>query len=170
MHQLVTRTAIEKKFLDLCFSVVGPLGLEVYDLDYISGNSTLRIFIQNPDTKSAVLEDCMKVDKALTEHIECLDWMPEELTLEVSSPGMFRGLRELKHFEQAVEQMIELVLLKSLDQAGEESVSRKLKGQKKIRVLLSGVTDEYLEIIDEENKIKVNFNIIKKATLSPPWN
>ena len=76
-------TALEKKFLEVCAPVVTEQGLELYELEYISGSQLLRLYVENPVSKSANLEDCVKVDRAMTEVVEANNWMPDALVLEV---------------------------------------------------------------------------------------
>ena len=170
MDKIRQRTDIEQKFLDLCGKIAAELNLEIYDLEYKNSQSVLTIFVQDPETKTAVIEDCIKIDHALTEHIEELDWMPSELTLEVSSPGMFRDLKEPKHFFAAKGEIVELILLKSLEEFIEGDLPQNVKGKKKLRVKLEDTTEEVVKISIDENMYEINLNLIKKAKLSPPWN
>ena len=171
MEQVQNRSTLEDKFIVLCSEVLKDLNLEVYDLEYLSSNSVLRIYVQDPKTKSAVIEDCIKVDQALTEHIENLDWMPEELTLEVSSPGMFREIKSRKHFEAAVGENVDFILFKRLDEiVGGEDLPKRLNKQKKIRAIVAAVNDEAVTIAEDNKNFKIEFELIKTAKLSPPWN
>ena len=76
IHQ--ERIGLEKKFFLLCDPVVQEAGYRLYDLEYITGQKLLRLFIQDPRTGSALIEDCVKVDHALSEPFEKEDWIPEE--------------------------------------------------------------------------------------------
>lgn len=156
---------LEQKFIDLlCQKVLPTLGLELYDLQYSPQGHGLRVFIFDPKTQSAVIDDCVKVDHALTPYIESETWMPEKLNLEVSSPGVYRHLRLDWHFEKAIGQNIGLVLRDSLD-ASYPELPRSLKGNKKIKGTLKTFRPEELEIEINGECYKVERKTIKKANL-----
>jgi ribosome maturation factor RimP len=155
------RTGMEKRFFELCERVVPETGLELYDLDYLTGSSELRVFIRDPQTKTAVIEDCMKVDRALSPFLE-EDWTPEALTLEVSSPGLFRHLKTLEHFKEVVGENITLSLSGKI--VG-EGLSKAALSLKKITAPLKAVDDKGLVVEIENKAIVIEFEKIKKANL-----
>ena len=93
----------EQRYTDLSLKVIEECGLELYDLEFAAGSSTLRVFIRDPQTNSAEIDDCVKVDRAFSPYCEELEWIPDNFVLEVSSPGIYRGLKKLEHFEVANE-------------------------------------------------------------------
>ena len=163
------REGIEKKFFDLCSKVVDEQGYALYDLDYFPGNQELRVFIMDRSTGSAVIEDCVKIDSALTPYIEELEWMPDQLRLEVSSPGVFRSLTSFKHFEDAQGEMVELVLKQKLTSDAIADLPKNLEGQKKVRLKLEKVFEDKLELAQDEFSLNIEFEIIKKANISPDF-
>lgn len=157
------RTGIEKKFYDLCLDVVTKAGLELYDMDYIAGSSTLRLFIQNPETGTAVIEECALVDRSLSPYIDEAEWMPETLTLEVSSPGLFRPLTDLEHFKSATGESIQLTLKKKLNS---EELPKKMNNSKKFLGVLKQVHDDGVDLeLDKELTLTFMFEDIAKANL-----
>lgn len=155
------RTGMEKRFFELCERVVPETGLELYDLDYLTGSSELRVFIRDPQTKTAVIEDCMKVDRALSPYLE-EDWTPESLTLEVSSPGLFRHLRTMDHFKEVIGEQITLTLSGKLEGEG---LSKAALGLKKVTAPLKALSDEGVVVEIENQDIVIKFEKIKKANL-----
>lgn len=157
------RTGMEKKFYDLCHDVVTQAGFELYDMDYIQGSSTLRLFIQNPETGTADIEECAVVDRALGPYIDEADWMPETLTLEVSSPGLFRSLTDLNHFKSAAGEFVQLTLKKKLNS---DELPKKMKGSKKFIGVLKQVHDDGVDLeLDKELTLTFMFEDIAKANL-----
>lgn len=162
------RTGIAQNFHELTAKVVEDCGYLLYDDEYISHSSTLRVFIMDKRTNSAVIEDCVKVDRAFDPYCESLDWIPQDFVLEVSSPGVYRHLKTKEHFELVVGEYIQLVLMKPLEAFLEEVFSPKsVLKSKKVRAQLVSVADEKIEIELEDQKIGVNFDQIKKANLDP---
>ena len=167
------KIGIEAKFYELCDKVACENNLDLYDLDYISNNHTLRIFIMNSETQTAVVEDCVKIDNALTPYVEEADWMPEELTVEVSSPGIFRSLKTTKHFELSIGERVSVIIMGNLADEIEEKLPKSLKGQKKFIGELCAVNENNIEInVEDKNKkilVPVDFSLIKKAQWEPKF-
>ena len=76
--------------------------LEVYDLEFMPKKNLLRIYIQDPNSQTASLEDCVAFDKLLGPLLEENEKTPDDLILEVSSPGVFRSLKNQSHYESAL--------------------------------------------------------------------
>jgi ribosome maturation factor RimP len=162
------RKGLEKKFFELCESVVAENNLRLYDMDFFPVNSELRVFIYHPETMTAKLDDCVAIDHALTPFIDSLEWMPESLTLEVSSPGLFRRLRTKEHFASSINQRIALTLASVDELEGLEVVEKnKLKRGKQIIAILQELGTETITCLINDKKVKVNFSNIKKANLEP---
>jgi len=170
------RQGLEKKFFELCSEIVSEFGLELYALDYLPGSHVLRVFIQNPETKTAVLENCAAVDRKMTPFIEELDWMPSELTLEVSSPGVYRELKEGAHFTEAIGQRLNVAFNRKLaaedmiENGNAPSCKKQAIGQKKICASLAEFSQEHAVFdFEGEFKFKVSLEDIKKANVEPLW-
>jgi ribosome maturation factor RimP len=153
----VKRPELESKFVTLCQQVVSTVGLELYDLEFVTRSQLLRIFVIDPQSGTATLDNCVKVDRAMTPHIEEESWMPEELTLEVSSPGIYRNLRLRKHFDLSVGKRVALNLYKKSEEWGREIVGS-----------LHSVDEESLIISPcGAEPVSVAIENIKKAKLMP---
>ncbi len=155
-------SGIEKKFYDLCREVVEQEGLHLYDLIYGSGQMALRLFIMDEKTGSAVLDDCMKIDRALTPYIDDLDWMPTQLNLEVSSPGVYRSLKRLEHFEKVLGADILLNMNKKYEEPG---LPDEIMGHKKFVATLVSATEERIELKINKQHFNIFYNDIKKASV-----
>lgn len=156
---------MDKKFFELCTQVVKASDLEIYDMDYLPGSHELRLFIMNPATKTAVIEDCIKIDRALTPFIDEEAWMPSELNLEVSSPGVYRNLTSLDHFKSAEGKIVQMTLVKRLEGDQFSDLPKKLKNQKKLTVNLLLADDTGVEVSLVDKKYNFKYNEIKKANL-----
>ncbi|MBP9673974.1 MAG: hypothetical protein KBD63_02680 [Bacteriovoracaceae bacterium] len=94
--------------------------------------------------------------------------MPANVTLEVSSPGLERGLRTLTHFEWALGKKVKVVLNSSL---ALPDLPKKYQGQKQMTGILCKVLEkEILLELDAENKCLIDFLKIKRANLEVDWN
>jgi ribosome maturation factor RimP len=147
------RTGVEKRFFELAQKLTSEHLLELYDLEYVPAKGILRVFIMNPNTKTALIEDCVKIDNAFDPYME-ESWVPD-FTLEVSSPGMFRLLKTRRHFEISVGEYIKLTL------------SEALLGDLKPRVKLEDVQDNKIVVNYKNKNLDLMFEQIKKAQLDP---
>lgn len=166
----IERKGLEKKFFDLVRGVVEEQGYILYDLEYIAGQKTLRLYIMDAKTQTAVIEDCVQVDHALTEPFEANDWIPEDIVLEVSSPGVYRKLKSKEHFEWSIDKRISLKYRGDLD-FGEDNKEKSLKGQNLIGFLkeIKGDTDFKLSLeVPLKNKI-ISVNIDSKQLVKAQW-
>jgi ribosome maturation factor RimP len=158
---------IENRFSDLCKNVVESVGLSLYDLEYITPDQTLRLFVENSENKTATIPECSSVDRALTEHIEAANFIPEGFVLEVSSPGVYRGLRIANHFERCLGQRIMVML------NGKIEIPNVKKNTKRVIGKVSSVTEENVSIALEDEPsdlvVAIDFDKIKKANLEPKW-
>jgi ribosome maturation factor RimP len=146
--------------------VVAENSLKLYDMDYVAGSSTLRVFIMDPETKTAVIDDCVKIDRAMTPYFE-EDWVPDDIVLEVSSPGVYRSLKTLDHFNMSKGELVLLNLEKSLDEYGQKQLPKSLMKAKKVRGKLIEVTETNIKLNIEGIEFAFNYSDVKKATLDP---
>lgn len=142
----------------------------MYDLEWHAPSGELRLFIMDPKTKTAVLDDCVRVDRAFNPYMETETWIPDNFTLEVSSPGLFRGLTTVEHFKGVVGQDITLGLTKKIDETVYPDFPKALRNNLKIKVKLVEANDEGLVIDAKGVQVNVPYTQIKKANLETDFN
>lgn len=173
----VKRQGLEKRFYDLCQDFLPTLGLKLYDLDYRPQSGELKIFILREETGTAEIEDCIKVDHSFDQFID-EPWVPEKLTLEVSSPGIFRELREMWHFEKAVGHLAMIHLSAPMTVAqvvSSDEVPKGIRGNMKFIARVTSVDGQAVGLSYCDVKVKgqkgkeialtVPLNMIKKINL-----
>ena len=113
---------IEDRVENLVKPIIEKIGYELYDVEYAKEgkNYFLRIFIDNE--KGIDLNDCEKVNDAITDILDEENYIKEQYFLEVSSPGIERVLRRDKHLEQSKGQEINVKLFKK-DENGKKEYS-----------------------------------------------
>ena len=146
MDLVEEKSGIQKMFYELAQNVASGIGLGIYDLEYLPGQSLMRLFIFNLKTGTATIDDCVEMDKALTPFFESEKWMPSELTLEVSSPGIYRKLRTKEHFDRAIGERISITGSFKLSPLSSPGLPKKLNGQKKVLGTLMSVSENGLKI------------------------
>ncbi|MCY4523899.1 MAG: hypothetical protein OXB84_04080 [Halobacteriovoraceae bacterium] len=101
---------LRQRLLNLCSQTVEELNLMLYDAEYFEGSNKLLVYIIDDLADTASIEDCVKVDGALTTRMDKEDWIPEKMVLEVSSPGIPRKLKMPWHFKRVCGKKIKLGL------------------------------------------------------------
>lgn len=161
------RIGLEKKFFHMCEPVVIEAGFRLYDLEYIAGQKLLRLYIQDPRTGSALIDDCVKVDHALSPAFESEDWIPEDVVLEVSSPGVYRHLSNREHFNMSIGEIIAIVIMGQLSEDQVTGAPKGIKGEKKFRGKLLEANQEDFVMEVNNFPLKLTYKQVKKATLDP---
>lgn len=87
---------------DLIADQVGSHGYELYDLEFVRERKTdiLRVIIDKPE--GIDIEDCVAVSGFLDPLLDEWDPFPGEYSLEVTSPGAERRLRNAEEIRRAV--------------------------------------------------------------------
>lgn len=164
------RSGLEQRFFELSSKILSEQNLEMYDLEWHAPSGELRLFIMDPKTKTAVLDDCVRVDRAFNPYMETETWIPDNFTLEVSSPGLFRNLTTVDHFKGVVGQDITLGLNKKIDETVYPDFPKALRNNLKIKVKLVEANEEGLVIDAKGVVINVPYTQIKKANLETDFN
>ncbi len=166
MELVKNRTGVEEKFYKIVEKVVDENQYQLYDFEYISGSSTLRVFIMDKETQTAVIEDCIKVDRAMSPYFE-EEWVPNDVVLEVSSPGMYRSLKTLAHFELALNKRIACSIRGKLDEQLVEGAPKSVKKGNAFIGILKNINEENIIIDIDGFELALTFEQMKKANLEP---
>ena len=106
------REIYEAKTEGLLEPIVNPLGIQIYDVEYVKEGSDyyLRAYIDKPGGVDIL--DCEKVSRALSDALDREDYIPDAYILEVSSPGLGRILKKDKHLQKSIGEEVEIKLYK----------------------------------------------------------
>lgn len=107
--------SIEERVESLIKEPINNLGYELYDVNYVKEGKDyfLRIFIDNKE--GIDLNDCEKVNDAISDLLDEANYIKEQYFLEVSSPGIERIIRKDEHLEQNIGEEIYIKLFKPLN-------------------------------------------------------
>jgi ribosome maturation factor RimP len=146
-------TPLEHKLIGIAQPVLQDLGFDLVLLEFKSG--VLQILAENPQTGNLSLDDCTAINKMLSPVLEVEDPIPGAYTLEISSPGIDRPLVKANDFEKyaGFEAKLELD-----DGVGDE-------GRKRFRGKLTGVKNEFVTMIVDNEEHRFEMAAIKKARL-----
>lgn len=106
---------IEENVETLIMPIIENLGYSLYDVQYVKEGKDyyLRVFIDKKEGIS--LEDCEKVNNAITDILDEKNYIKDQYFLEISSPGIERILRKDKHFEENIGKKVCVNLFKPIE-------------------------------------------------------
>ena len=148
-------SSLEEKIEKLVEPKIVNLGYELYDVQYVKEGKDyfLRIFIDNSNGIS--LEDCEKVNNAITDLLDDANYIKQQYFLEVSSPGIERIIRKEKHLKKYIGHEINIKLFK-----------KDKNGNKEYQGILKAFDQENIEL--EEN-IKIERKNIAQLKTVYEW-
>ena len=149
---------IEEKVEELVTKPINELGYRVYDVMYVKEgkDNYLRIFIDN-DTGIS-LDDCEKVNNAITDMLDEADYIKDQYFLEISSSGVERHIRKDSQLQEHIGKDIDVKLFKPLNKQKELEGNLKQFDEKTITLIINEeeITIKMLEEgIDEKIILKV---------------
>ena len=146
---------LREKLIALTEPLLGQLGYELVDLEYLPGRShaVLRVFIDRPE--GVGLEDCERASHELSALLDVEDPVPVGYTLEVSSPGLDRVLRTPAHFQRFIGARIWVELRVARD------------GRRRYTGRLTALGPEGIELTVDGATVSVSFADLARARLAP---
>lgn len=89
-------------------AIVTEKGFDCYEVKYFNagGKTILRVFADSDNGIS--MDDCAAISRALSEMLDEQDFGKTEYTLEVSSPGLDRPLKNERDFRRFTGKMVQV--------------------------------------------------------------
>jgi ribosome maturation factor RimP len=139
--------------------VVAGLGYDLWELEFLPGRGTalLRIYLDTEAHEGITVEDCERASRAVSEVLDAADPIPGNYTLEVSSPGMERPLRQARHFRPFVGEEVFVEMVHPCEER------RRFKG----RLVAAG--DDTIEVAVDGRAFRLPIAGIRKAHLAPDF-
>jgi ribosome maturation factor RimP len=173
----VSRAPLQQHLISIVEPVCEAAGYELVDLRFLleQGGWTLRVAVDlpldehtDPDevpSDRVDLEDCENLSRELSAVLDVEDPIPQAFSLEVSSPGIDRPLRTVKHYKYFAgsEAKIQLAIPLHLEAPG-SAERRNFKG------ILQGVEDDKVVIECEGTTFRLPIDDIEQAKLVPDWD
>jgi ribosome maturation factor RimP len=147
-------SSIEGRVREVAARAAAERGLELVHVEFAGGARApvVRVFIDKPG--GVTHEDCTEVSRHLGTVLDVEDFIPDTYTLEVSSPGLERGLYSLADFERFAGRPARV---KSRSAIG---------GQRNFRGRIEGVEGEEILFDDRTNgRARIPFAEVAKANL-----
>jgi ribosome maturation factor RimP len=109
-------SSVEEQVRAIADRVAKSLGLEIWDLEFRGAGGKarlLRIFIDGPE--GVTLEHCENVSREVSTILDIEDPIKGAYTLEVSSPGLDRKLRNAGDYERYQGSLVKLQTLEPIN-------------------------------------------------------
>jgi ribosome maturation factor RimP len=129
-------------------------GLELVHWETVGPRNhfVLRIFIDKPG--GVTINDCERVSNQVGTLFDVEDLIPNQYTLEVSSPGIERGLYKRADYERFAGSRVRLRTVESID------------GQRNFKGTLLGISGDTVSLdADAAGRIDIPFEQIAKANI-----
>lgn len=143
---------MKDKIQKLAQQVAEEQGVELFGIELLGkGKLLLRVFI---DTDGGVtLGQCEKFSKSLGTLLDVENAIMGPYTLEISSPGLDRPLRNLRDFEKHIGKLCRIVSREKID------------NQNYFVGRISAVHHDAVRLHTNERDILIPWNLISKASL-----
>ena len=148
---------LEEKIEELVTKPINNLGYRVYDVIYAKEgkDNYLRIFIDN--NAGIRLDDCEKVNDAITDMLDESNYIKDQYFLEISSPGVERHIRKDSQLEEHRGKEITVKLFKPIDK------------QKEFTGVLKDFSEDEIILSVDEKEIKIPRSTISSMNRTFHW-
>ena len=153
INDLIAKSYMDKKLAELLNPILEDLGFEMVRVRLSNGNpSTLQIMADRLDGQIGV-DELAEINTSVGTILDVEDPIPENYTLEISSPGIDRPLTRKKDFDsfQGFEAKVETTEL--------------IDGRRRFRGVLAGLNNDEVLINLEEGTIGLKFTWLSDARL-----
>ncbi len=140
---MTKRETYEQKAEQMLLPIIEENKFELVDVEYVKegGNWYLRAYIDKPG--GITIDDCEVVSRRMSDLLDEDDFIEDNYTLEISSPGLDRPLRKDKDFARYTGSEIEVRLYKAIDR------------EKQFRGILDAYDKDTITIEDEEGNKRI---------------
>jgi len=155
----MAKVDVAERITEITEQILAPLGLGLVDLEYKreGRDMVVRLFIEKEG--GITLDICSAVSRELSDILDVEDFMPENYTLEVSSPGICRPLKKIADYERFVGELVKVRTFEALPDAA---------GNKRKTFLgkLTGIVDGIIGIdLQEGQHADIPLDKVAKANL-----
>ena len=143
---------VVERVRELLIPILEEKELKLVDIEFVKeGKPVLRIYIYNPE--GTTIENCEFVSRRIGTILDVEDIIPYSYTLEVSSPGLNRKLKNKEEYDIFKGRNIKIFTSEPIDDRSF------FKGK------LLGLENEDVKIEEDNKEIKIPLDKISKAQL-----
>lgn len=146
---------VEQKIQDLAIQVADDFGYELVDVSLLGRGKRTLLRVSIDREGGVTLDDCEIFSRRLEALLDVEDPIAGPYTLEVSSPGLDRPLKNLNDFKRNIGKLVRIVTKENIN--NQSFFLGRLKGVHGDSIQLS--------VLDGGKEISVYFDKISKARL-----
>lgn len=138
----------KRKAEDVVYEITKPItdrrNFELVEVEYQKEGADwyLRIYIDKEG--GITIEDCQAVSEELSDILDEVDPIDHAYIFEVSSPGIDRPLKNQRDYEKNMGKLLEIKFFKPIN------------GKKAIEGILTGYSEDKVEIDQDGNKVEID--------------
>ncbi|HZS45671.1 MAG TPA: ribosome maturation factor RimP [Blastocatellia bacterium] len=158
----MTEKTLVSQVTEIAERVAKDYGLEVVHCELLGdrGAALVRVYIDKPE--GVTHEDCANVSNEMSVILDVEDLIPNRYTLEVSSPGLDRGLYKRADYERFAGSMVRIRTAEPID------------GRRNYKGRLRGVEGDEVTVVAETGteagkEFRFHLSQIAKANLEPEF-
>ena len=158
----MTEKTLVIQVTEIAERVARDYGLEVVHCETLGdrGATLVRVYIDRPE--GVTHEDCARVSNEMSVILDVEDLISNRYTLEVSSPGLSRGLYKRADYERFKGQMVKIRTTESID--GRRNYKGRLQGLDGEQILIVGEGG-----VEAGQEFRFRLDQIAKANLDPEF-
>ncbi|OGO79164.1 MAG: ribosome maturation factor RimP [Clostridiales bacterium GWB2_37_7] len=149
----MSKVKVEDVVFEICKPVTDKHNFELVEIEYKKegGEWYLRIYIDKEG--GITIDDCQLVSEEVSELLDEIDPIDSAYIFEVSSPGIERPLKTQRDYEKSMGKLVEAKLFAPVN------------GKKAIEGILTGYSDDNVEL--DQNNIKIVLDKKQIAIIKP---
>jgi ribosome maturation factor RimP len=146
------KNELKQKVSQFAAQIARQQGVDIFDVELLGkGKLLLRIIIDKSGGTS--IDDCERFSKSFSSLLDVEDPLPGSYTLEVSSPGIDRPLRNVNEFEKNRGNLVRII------------TSEKIENQNFFVGHIADIDNETVKLSLKNREIEIPFHKISKARL-----
>ncbi len=150
----MNRSAIENKVREFAAAAASEKGFELVHVEFTGTGKQAAVRVYIDKDGGITHEDCSQLSQALDRLLEPADLISSRYVLEISSPGIERGLYSLADFG------------KFSGESAKVKTHTAIEGQKNFRGNIVGVSDGDVEFEDRTSGlVRIPWDLVSKANL-----
>ena len=148
---------VSEKVKTIANPILSAEGLELVDVEYRreSRGWILRLYIDKEG--GITVDDCARTSREIGRTLDVEDLIPTAYTLEVSSPGLTRPLKDVKDF---LKYRNRLIKVRTFAPVG---------GQRQFKGRLLGFSEKGIQVETEGRIVEIPLSNVAKANLEVEW-
>jgi ribosome maturation factor RimP len=146
---------VKERVSEMAEEVAMSMGVEVDDIELLGEGRWRVLRVTIDSARGVTLDDCESFSRDFGALMDVEDPIEGSYTLEVSSPGLDRPLKTLRHYEKSIGKLVKVVLKEDREGSGF------LRGR------LLSVDEKGIGISVDGHEMAIPFDTIKRARLEP---